>query len=107
MRTSGSILTAANIAKLFVGIAFISTSKSVSQAGLYGSIVGFTYVVLINLYCTSLMIKARNRFKKERIVDLCDLTAALYGEDKRIYMSFFLSISNGLFLVCYATYFGS
>ena len=30
MRTSGAILTAANVAKLYVGIAFISTSKSVS-----------------------------------------------------------------------------
>ena len=107
MRTSGSILTAANVAKLYVGIAFISTSKSVSQAGLYGSIVGFIYVVLINLYCTRLLIKTRNRFKKEKIVDVCDLTAVLFGEEYRIYMSIFLSVNNGLFLVCYAAFFGS
>lgn len=30
MRTSGSVITAANVAKLYVGIAFISTAKSVS-----------------------------------------------------------------------------
>jgi hypothetical protein len=107
MRTSGAILTAANVAKLFVGISFISTSKSVSQAGLYGSAVGFVYVVLINLYCTWLLIKTRNRFKKEKIVDVCDLTAVLFGEEYRIYMSIFLSITNGLFLVCYAVFFGS
>lgn len=107
MRTSGAVLTAANVAKLYVGIAFISTAKSVSQAGLYGSIFGFIYVVSMNLYCTWIMIKARNRFKRERIVDLCDLTAALYGEEKRIYMSLFLTINNTLFLVCYASYFGT
>ena len=61
----------------------------------------------MNLYCTWLLIKARNRFKKERIIDLCDLTAVLYGEDYRIYMSVFLSINNTLFLICYATFFGS
>ena len=106
MRTSGSILTTANVVKLNIGIALISTSKSVSQAGLYGSIIGFVYVVIINLYCTRLLIKTRNRFKKEKIVDVCDLAAVLYGEDKRIYMSVFLSVNNGLFLVCYAAFFG-
>ena len=107
MRTSGTVITGANIAKLYVGIAFISTSKSVQQAGIYGSIVGFIYVLMINLYCTYILIKARNRFKKERIVDICDLTAIMFGEKYRLAMSLFLAINNGLFLVCYVYFFGT
>ena len=63
MRTSGFLTTLANVTKMYVGITFISGSKSISQAGIYGSIVGFFYVVLINAYTVWLMVKARNRFK--------------------------------------------
>jgi amino acid permease len=101
------VLTAANVAKLYVGIAFISSSKSIQQAGIYGSVVGFIYVLAINLYCTWLLIKARNRFKKDQIVDICDLTAVMFGEKYRLGMSIFLSINNGLFLVAYLVFFGT
>lgn len=80
IRTSNWIFTAANISKLYVGIAFISVSKCISQVGIYGSIVGFLYVLSINLYCVYILIKARNRFKSDKIIDICDLSAKLYGE---------------------------
>jgi hypothetical protein len=58
---------------MYVGISFIATSKSISQAGIYGSIFGFAYVLFLNIYCTYLMLKARNRFKTLRITDIGEL----------------------------------
>mmetsp|Transcript_17683 Transcript_17683/g.29890 ORF Transcript_17683/g.29890 Transcript_17683/m.29890 type:complete len:124 (+) Transcript_17683:321-692(+) len=107
MRSSNLILTAANVAKMYVGIAFITTSKSISQAGLYGSMLGFSYVLLMNIYCVYLLLKARNRFKKERIVDICDLSSKLYGSWTRPYMSSVLLVTNALYLICYVVFFGS
>lgn len=45
-RSSGYFTTSANLIKLYVGLAFISTPKSISQAGIYGAIIGFVYAVL-------------------------------------------------------------
>ena len=91
---------------MYVGIAFLSTSKRISQAGIYGSLIGFTYVILINLYCVYILIKARNRFKNDKIVDICDLSVKLYGEGARKYMTFIMIISNTPFLMCYVIFFG-
>jgi len=79
MRTSDSIITSANVAKMYLGISFISTSKFIAQVGIYGAIIGFTYVVSINLYGVYLLLKARNRFKHDKIVDISDLAEKLFG----------------------------
>lgn len=100
-------MTSANVAKLYVGIAFISVSKSISQAGFYGAIVGFAYVLAINLYCVYLLLKARNRFKNDKIVDLCDLAVKLYGEKARIWISIILVLTNALYCICYVLFFGT
>lgn len=105
-RTSTQLLTAANIAKMYVGIAMISVSRSISKAGIYASLAGFAYVTVVNLYCVYLLLKARNRFKNTRIVDVCDLTAKLYGEQYRSWMVVALALTNILFLMCYTVYFG-
>ena len=107
IRTSDQILTSANISKLYVGIAFISVSKSISQAGIYGAIVGFAYVLAVNLYCVYLLLKARNRFKNDKIVDLCDLAVKLYGEKARVWMSIILVLTNALYCICYVLFFGT
>lgn len=58
---------------MYVGIAFISVPKSIQQAGLYGAIPGFIYIVTMNVFCVYILLQARNRFKRERIVDIADL----------------------------------
>ena len=64
-RTSTTALTAANVAKMYVGISLIAVSKSISTTGIYASILGFVYVTMINMYCVYILLKARNRFKKD------------------------------------------
>ena len=106
-RTSSWYLTAANIAKMYLGIAFISVPMFVKQAGLYGAIIGFAYVSFVSIFTTYLLIATRNRFKRENIVDVCDLAARLYGEGIRPIMSFLLVFTNGIFLMCYIMFFGT
>lgn len=107
IRTSSYVLTAANVTKMYVGIAFISVSKSISLAGIYTAILGFVYVLTVNIYCVWILLKARNRFKHCKIVDICDLSVKLYGEGARKYMTFLLVGANSLFLMCYVLFFGS
>jgi len=107
VRTSTWFLTTANLIKMYVGIAFISTPKSIAQAGIFGSLVGFVYIVLTNIFCIYILLKARNRFKREKIVDMCDLGSRLYGEWIRPYLSILLILTNATFLMCYIMFFGT
>ena len=72
-------MTAANLIKIYVGIAFISTPKAISSAGLIGAVVGFIYTIYVNAFCLNIFLKARDRFKREEIVDMGDLASKLYG----------------------------
>ena len=92
---------------MYVGIAFISVPKSVSQAGLIGSIVGFMYIVAINIWCIYILLKARNRFKREEVIDICDLSVKLYGEGTRPIMSILLIATNAFFLMAYVMFLGT
>jgi amino acid permease len=92
---------------MYLGIAFISTPKYISQAGIVAAAFGFLYIVAINVYCVYILLKARNRFKREVIVDICDLAALLYGEWIRPIMSILLILTNSMFLICYIMYIGT
>ena len=93
--------------KMYVGIAFISVPKSISEAGLYGSIIGFIYIIIMNIFCVYILLKARNRFKRYEIVDICDLADKLYGSWTRPYMSTLLICTNACFLMAYVMFFGT
>ena len=100
-------MTAANLTKMYVGIAFIAVPKSIAQAGIYGSIVGFVYIVIMNIFCIYILLKARNRFKRDEIIDICDLAAKLYGEWTRPMLSILLIGTNSIFLMAYIMFFGT
>ena len=92
---------------MYVGIAFISTPKMVEMAGIYGYAVSMLYVLFVNLFCTYILLMARNRFKRDHIVDISDLSAKLYGEGLRPLVAFLLVITNATFLMCYVMFFGT
>ena len=72
---------------MYVGVAFISGPKSISQAGIYGAIVGYIYAMISTIFCVYLLLKARNRFKNDyKIVDICDLGAKLYGPGAKTFI---------------------
>jgi len=106
IRTSPWYLTAANLTKMYVGIAFISTPKAISSAGLIGAVLGFIFTIYVNAFCLNIFLKARNRFKKEEIVDMGDLAAKLYGPWAKILISILIVFNNSLFLLCYIIFIG-
>ena len=65
--------------KTFLGISYLATAKNVSEVGIGAAVVGYVWILLLNAYTMYILIKARNRFKRERIVDLVDLGVKLYG----------------------------
>lgn len=90
------------------GISFVSVSKSISQAGIYGALFGAIYVLTINLFGVYLMIKARNRFKRDNnIVDLVELGVKLYGSWVRPILITVLVLCNFSFLMAYTMHFGT
>jgi len=106
-RTSTIVLTAANLLKMYVGIAFISTPKMVQMGGIYDYALGIIYVLFVNLFATYILLMARNRFKRDPIVDISDLSAKLYGEWLRPIVAGLLVITNATFLMCYVMFFGT
>ena len=92
---------------MYIGISFISVPKSIQETGILASIIGFVYIILMNIFCVYILLKARNRFKREEIVDICDLAAVLYGDWLRPYMSALLVSTNGIFLMAYIMFFGT
>lgn len=92
--------------KLFASISCLSTSKYISDAGLLTSVVGLYFVFLMNIYAIWILVKARNRFKHRRIIDLSDLAAVLFGDGAKIYLQLLICLSNLQFLFCYELYFG-
>ena len=107
VRTTNWLLTSANIIKMYVGIAFIAVPHAVAQAGLVGSAIGFIYIVFINTFCVYILLQARNRFKRQTIVDICDLACVLYGEWIRPLMAFLLILTNSCFLMAYIMFLGT
>ena len=61
----------------------------------------------MNIFCVYILLKARNRFKQERIVDICDLAARLYGDWVRPFMAILLVATNSIFLIAYIMFLGT
>lgn len=60
----------------------------------------------MNIFCVYILLKARNRFKREAIVDICDLAVALYGDWIRPLMAILLVSTNACFLMAYVMFLG-
>ena len=106
-RSSNYFKTFVNVMKMYVGVVFISTSGCISQVGITTSVFGMVFVTALNVYCVYILLKARNRFKHHKIVDICDLAVMLYGERSRIWMQVVLFMSNMMYLIFYQIFFGT
>ena len=59
-------------------------AKFIAEAGVWTAVLGTFVALIMNLFSMWLLIKARNRFKNERIVSLADLGVRLYGPGAEI-----------------------
>lgn len=98
--------TLANVCKLYIGICMQAVPQGFTQAGLYGALLGLAYILAVNMFTTYLLLKARNKFKREHISNLSELAFLLYGERARAATDVLILATQFSFLVAYNIYFG-
>jgi len=97
MRTTDPVSSQFNMLNMYIGIALIALPKAVSEVGFIAAIVGLVFVNLISLGASYFLLKARNRFKKQRIIDFPDLAAACYGPKMKKLCEWILILTNTTF----------
>jgi amino acid permease len=106
MRSSGYIHSLLNVFKGYIGISFLAIPHGFKQVGIYGAVIGLFCILLLNLYTVWLLIKARNKFKRTRIMSLSDLAEAILGETGRLLSDILLISTELTFCISYTIYFG-
>ena len=107
VRTSSYGYTFANVVKLFLGIAFLNPPQNFASVGVYGSIFGMTWVLILNLVSTWMVIKARDRFKYNDVRNLSDLVFLCFGETAKYATDVLVFLVQFAFLVGYCIFFGN
>ena len=69
---------------MFIGIALVAFPYSMSWVGILAAILGILVLCIVSLASAYLLLKARNRYKDEVIVDLSDLAFVCYGQKMRL-----------------------
>ena len=106
MRTTDPISSQFNMLNMYIGIALIALPKAVSEVGIVAAVMGLVFVNLISLGASYFLLKARNRFKRVRIIDFPDLAQACYGNGARIMCEAVLILTNTTFAMAQAMYLG-
>ena len=91
---------------MYIGIGIVTFPLSVARVGFYGALVGFASVVLLNALSVYFLIKARNRYKKEKITDLSDLAGAVFGPSMKVFCKGLIFLAQGSCLIAYVIYYG-
>ncbi len=91
---------------MYIGIALIALPKAVSEVGFVGALVGLVIVNLISLSASYFLLKARNRFKKQRIIDFPDIALVCFGPMTKRFCESILVMANFSFAMAQAMYLG-
>lgn len=95
-----------NMLKIYFGLFMLNTPQGVLKVGIFGSAIGLFILLVMNIFTTYLVIKARNRYKMHEIGTLGDLALVCYGP-KFKYFADFLTLSYGTSLMLsFNIYFG-
>lgn len=106
MRTTDPVSSQFNMINMYVGIAIIALPKAVSEVGFVGAVCGLLLVNCLSLISSYFLLKARNRYKKERILDLADLANVCYGPMMKLVCQSVLITANVAFLMAQTMYLG-
>ena len=106
IRTSDPVSSLFNMLNMYVGIALIALPKAVSEVGFVAAIIGLIIVNLISLGASYFLLKARNRFKKQRIIDFPDMAMACYGPATKRVCEMVLILANTTFAMAQGMYLG-
>ena len=106
MRTTDPISSQFNMLNMYIGIALIALPKAVSEVGFVGALVGLVIVNLISLSASYFLLKARNLFKKQRIIDFPDIANVCFGPMTKRFCESILILANCSFAMAQAMYLG-
>ena len=106
MRTTDPISSQFNMLNSYVGIAMIALPKAVSEAGFAAAAFGIILVNVYSLGASYFLLKARNRFKKQRIIDFPDMAMACYGPATKRFCEMVLILANTAFVMAQGMYLG-
>lgn len=99
MRTSDPVSGLLNMLNMYVGIALIALPKAVSEVGIIGAVLGLILVNFISLGASYFLLKARNRFKKQRIIDFPDIANVCFGPTMKRFCESILILANCSFIM--------
>lgn len=91
---------------MYIGIALVASPKAFSEVGFVAGILGLVFVNFISLGASYFLLKARNRYKKMRIIDFSDLGGACYGPRMKIFCQAILLLASASFLMAQGMYLG-
>ena len=106
MRTTDPVSSQFNMLNMYVGIALIALPKAVSQVGFVAAGLGLVIVNLISLGASYFLLKARNRFKKQRIIDFPDIANVCFGPATKRFCESILILANVSFAMAQGMYLG-
>lgn len=106
MRTTDPVSSQLNMLNMYIGIALIALPKAVSEVGFVAAVTGLVFVNLISLGASYFLLKARNRFKRVRIIDFPDLAQECYGPNARLLCEAVLILTNTTFAMAQGMYLG-
>ena len=106
MRTTDPVSSQFNMLNMYVGIALIALPKAVSEVGFIGAIIGLVIVNFISLGASYFLLKARNRFKKQRIIDFPDMANVCFGPATKRFCETILILANCSFAMAQGMYLG-
>ncbi|CDW73229.1 UNKNOWN [Stylonychia lemnae] len=106
LRTSTHYYSLLNIFKGYIGISFLAIPQGFAQVGLYGATIELILIMILNLYSVYLLVKARNKYKRQPIRNICDLCEQIFGPRAKNAANILLIITEIQFCVSYTIYFG-
>ena len=106
MRTTDPISSQFNMLNMYIGIALIALPKAVSEVGFVAAVIGLIIVNFISLGASYFLLKARNRFKKQRIIDFPDIANVCFGPLTRRFCESILILANTTFAMAQGMYLG-
>lgn len=106
MRTTDPVSSQFNMLNMYIGIALIALPKAVSEVGIIAAILGIVAVNILSLGASYFLLKARNRFKKQRIIDFPDIANATYGPMTKRFSESILILANTTFAMAQGMYLG-
>lgn len=106
IRTTDPISSQFNMLNMYIGIALIALPKAVSEVGIVAALFGIVAVNILSLGASYFLLKARNRFKKQRIIDFPDIANATFGPVTKRFSESILILANTTFAMAQGMYLG-